>query len=380
MTSAIGRLRLNHYEALGIGSDASRADIERAFFRKVSSFLPHTFGNVAEASTAYETLKDPDKRQVYDRSIGLGRAADPARPVPLWSGRPWSITAGPVVGARPLSALPAMDRPLLTPRAEPSDVPAARPDDRPFIGASAPPTDPKRLEPYAAPSPLSVSTLPDPPRSRFPAHSMMFDMVEEGQGMIRSTRTALIAVSLVVGVAVIGGWIGWAAGNDEQAPKSQLLNEKPPRAIPQTADTIAVPASNWQAQSGPTALPVSRVGQVKARPGRRAAPMPSPPPPADEAAQQVPAVTAPPPDAESGTDHATTPAEAPVAAPTPAALPLSSGAAARTIERIGYSCGTVSSTVASGAPGVFTVTCTSGQSYRATPVRGRYHFRRVAKP
>ena len=380
MTSAIGRLRLNHYEALGIGSDASRADIERAFFRKVSSFLPHTFGNVAEASTAYETLKDPDKRQVYDRSIGLGRAADPARPVPLWSGRPWSITAGPVVGARPLSALPAMDRPLLTPRAEPSDVPAARPDDRPFIGASAPPTDPKRLEPYAAPSPLSVSTLPDPPRSRFPAHSMMFDMVEEGQGMVRSTRTALIAVSLVVGVAVIGGWIGWAAGNDEQAPKSQLLNEQPPRAIPQTADTIAVPASNWQAQPGPSALPVSRVGQVKARPGRRAAPLPSPPPPADEAAQQVPAVTAPPPAAESGTDHATTPAEAPVAASTPAALPLSSGAAARTIERIGYSCGTVSSTVASGALGVFTVTCTSGQSYRATPVRGRYHFRRVAKP
>ena len=30
-----------------------------------------------------------------------------------------------------------------------------------------------------------------------------------------------------------------------------------------------------------------------------------------------------------------------------------------------------------GAPGAFKVTCTSGHSYRAAPVRGRYRFRRL---
>ena len=71
-------------------------------------------------------------------------------------------------------------------------------------------------------------------------------------------------------------------------------------------------------------------------------------------------------------------ADSPVAAAaTPAKLPLPNATIARTIGRIGYACGEVASTTAGEAPGVFTVTCTSGQSYRASPVRGRYHFRRV---
>jgi hypothetical protein len=69
-------------------------------------------------------------------------------------------------------------------------------------------------------------------------------------------------------------------------------------------------------------------------------------------------------------------AEAPAAA---ARLPLSNAVIARTIARIGYPCGRVAATAAAegGAPGAFTVTCTSGHSYRAAPVGGRYHFRRV---
>jgi hypothetical protein len=58
-------------------------------------------------------------------------------------------------------------------------------------------------------------------------------------------------------------------------------------------------------------------------------------------------------------------------------MPLSNATIARTIARIGYSCGQVASTEAvEGESGVIKVTCTSGQSYRAAPVRGRYHFRR----
>jgi hypothetical protein len=59
-------------------------------------------------------------------------------------------------------------------------------------------------------------------------------------------------------------------------------------------------------------------------------------------------------------------------------LPLPNTVIARTIERIGYTCGEVASAapLGSGEPGVFKVTCTSGQSYQARPVHGRYHFRR----
>jgi hypothetical protein len=62
---------------------------------------------------------------------------------------------------------------------------------------------------------------------------------------------------------------------------------------------------------------------------------------------------------------------------TAARLPLSERTVARTIGRIGYACGSVASiTSVEGGTGVFKVTCTSGHSYQARPVRGRYHFRR----
>ena len=59
-----------------------------------------------------------------------------------------------------------------------------------------------------------------------------------------------------------------------------------------------------------------------------------------------------------------------------AEMPLPSAIVARTIDRIGYSSGQVTSTSAAGVAGVFKVTCTSGNSFKATPIRGRYHFRR----
>jgi len=61
-----------------------------------------------------------------------------------------------------------------------------------------------------------------------------------------------------------------------------------------------------------------------------------------------------------------------------ARMPLPNATVARTIQRIGYACGRVVSTsgVDGAADGVFKVTCSSGDTYQATPVRGRYHFRR----
>jgi hypothetical protein len=71
-------------------------------------------------------------------------------------------------------------------------------------------------------------------------------------------------------------------------------------------------------------------------------------------------------------------AEAPAPAATQASMPLPNHVIARTIGRIGYACGSVASTSATETPGVFKVTCTSGHSYQAKPVRGRYHFRRLS--
>jgi hypothetical protein len=68
-------------------------------------------------------------------------------------------------------------------------------------------------------------------------------------------------------------------------------------------------------------------------------------------------------------------------APRPAAarLPIPDRVVARTIERIGYACGEVASSApVEGARGAFNVTCSSGQTFQATPVNGRYRFRRAA--
>jgi len=60
-------------------------------------------------------------------------------------------------------------------------------------------------------------------------------------------------------------------------------------------------------------------------------------------------------------------------------MPLPHRTVARTIDRIGYHCGSVASaTPVEGVAGVYRVTCSSGQSFQAKPVNGRYRFRRLA--
>ena len=70
---------------------------------------------------------------------------------------------------------------------------------------------------------------------------------------------------------------------------------------------------------------------------------------------------------------------APAAVATNAKMPLPNSVIARTTGRIGYPCGQVASTTALEGAGVFKVTCTSGHSYRAAPVHGRYRFKRMDK-
>ncbi len=87
--------------------------------------------------------------------------------------------------------------------------------------------------------------------------------------------------------------------------------------------------------------------------------------------------------AEAGAPEAATalvetaPVETAAAAAPTASLPLSNATIARTIGRIGYACGSVASASALEGGAGFKVTCTSGDSYRASQVRGRYHFKRL---
>ncbi|HET9459410.1 MAG TPA: hypothetical protein VFO51_05470 [Sphingomicrobium sp.] len=192
-------------------------------------------------------------------------------------------------------------------------------------------------------------------------------------------RPELAVGGLIGAVALIGALAGWWAASDIEA---------------EPAETVAsIVAPDAQARpSGSVAASEVRPSADKAEP-ETPAPTNVNPPRSRRApvAQAQPDAPAPPRIAEeefagdaveaSELDDIVVQradAQAPTAPAVAATLPLPNKVVARTIERIGYSCGEVASTtpVEGAAAGVFKVTCSSGQSYRAAPTRGRYHFRR----
>lgn len=73
----------DHYAALGLGSDASLADIKKAFRQRASFYHPdrNTAPDAAErfraVQKAYEVLADPDQRQAYDDNRRRNLLDDP---------------------------------------------------------------------------------------------------------------------------------------------------------------------------------------------------------------------------------------------------------------------------------------------------------------
>lgn len=366
--------RPNHYEVLGLTPAATADEIAQAFASQLDPLRPRPFGSLAEVTVAFETLRDRNKREAYDLALGLKPRAPsppPAAP-PEWPS--YSMRASPRPAARP-----AAD-PLPPPAPKAEARPRPEPELPPFVLASRPePTEPKARKDDPKPTPAAEEVRPPEPAPKPPADPM----VEEGRlHFAESTRfqlgdrlpvqwklPALAAGALVLAVG-IGAWSGFEAGNDnEQLQSEQAATLKIPPAKPLPAAITALPDA-----SVPSA--------AETQPERRTR---APAATAQVASNRQPLQIILPEEqpleaVQSG--HVATEQAAAETVPVAAAaakMPLPNSVIASTIGRIGYPCGQVASTAAmdGAARGVFKVTCTSGHSYRAAPVNGRYRFRRL---
>lgn len=73
----------DHYAALGLASDASQADIKKAFRQQAAlhhpdrNSAPEAPARFRAVQTAYEVLSDPDRRQTYDDNRRRNLLDDP---------------------------------------------------------------------------------------------------------------------------------------------------------------------------------------------------------------------------------------------------------------------------------------------------------------
>ena len=359
--------RPSHYETLGLTPAASTEEILQAFAREMSMFRVRPMAAVAQISIAYETLRNPAKRRAYDASLGLESVTEPQTP----------------------------------------PVPPARQDEPRFIGAAEETLPEQRLGSFIAESlrePVrsdEVSSGPKPERALRPeAEAKPRPQAEAKPGVdlhladllaarraVEDASTdsgerspawkgpAMAAGAVVLAVGLAGAWLGWGGGNagtSRQAAPDMAI------ALP-----AATPVDGIATGSPPQADSAEVPDETKARPNPPAAQTAVeriPPPPIAEEPQVEGSQIAEAQPAEKAVERAVPDASATVSVA--AALSLSNAVVARTIRRIGYACGEVASSepVEGEGAGVFKVTCTSGQSYRAAPVRGRYHFRRWDRP
>lgn len=382
MVSAVTS-RPNHYEVLGLTPGASSDEIAQAFAKELSPLSPRPFGSLTEVTIAYETLRDPARRKAYDASIGLRH--DPLKPPPKapaeWA--PFLVRPSikpedlPVIEALPPS-MPPMRAQSLMKRLEPRPAPSATA----LLGQPVKTDAPKVNTPYQTePEPRRPDAFepvgPEPQAQG--QRALHFFEAERGHeatnNAIQWKVLAVAAGALVLAVGV-GAWTGWEAGNDVEQPAMAAVTLKVPRTASPTPPA-ELPAD--QALSTPK-VPrerQTRADVAMARTERT-------PPTTQAVIAQLQTLEAAQveetPSAEIATGQPA--AESPSIEAAAVKAPLPNAVIARTIGRIGYPCGEVASTAAieGAAPGVFKVTCTSGHSYRAAPVRGRYHFRRLGRP
>jgi hypothetical protein len=362
----------NHYDVLGLTPAAGDGEIAQAFARKMSLFGAHQMAEAAQICAAYEVLRNAQKRRDYDRSIGVGARAEPRQWAFAVSQQQWPGFAGGANAAyarEPQAPVQPGPRPATQPQVERASTIAER-----LRRLAEPEYDgmaelaPQRPSP--APPPRAVE-----PAARAP-EADIYEILARGGEAARSRdgerqpfewrRPALVAGGFVAAAGLVGALAGFSVKDDAAAaavttplPAARKVAEaRPPVAMAPAAVeplSAAAPASPPALQHASSrsrfARTVERKLGVMDGAGQAQAIQVAAAEPADEtAAAQV----------------------------VPASMPLPGNVVARTIDRIGYSCGSVASTAAvEGASGVFKVTCSSGETYQATPVHGRYRFRRA---
>lgn len=360
MASAV-KTQPNHYERLGLAPGASDDDVAKAFAREMSPLRPHSVGELAKIGAAYAVLRDPARRRAYDASIAPGPepVLDPAPdPHPAERRDRWPFIASARIGSAELPPIDTLPRPVAR---EPREDAAPKPLPEPFVAPERPRSfepEPRRASPHRIRDDRSLQDI----------FEDRFRLVADGPRDWK--RPAGIVAGLFGSVALLGVGLGWYASRDIQPAQAEaaVAFPIPHKAVEQEplADSPAAAASvvprvrnEGKSRTAVTVRPrapraPSEQTTVAPEQQQRADDIP------DIPTEKVAALTAPDSAGE-----------------TPAAMPLSDAVIARTIGRIGYACGSVTSTTAvEGSAGAFKVTCSSGDSYRAAPVRGRYHFKK----
>jgi hypothetical protein len=380
----------NHYQTLGLSPTASEEDIARAFARAMSGFGARSLGAAAQIGAAFEVLRNPAKRREYDRTLGL--APQPrsyqwpingtVRSNGGFMGSAWNDLAKQVASERLPDPRP---KPDLQTRLERG----AEPKIASFIASALrDPANPRVSELAAkkAPAAATRQAQSDAALERHLAQLLAVrngeheDACEEEVRTLDWKRPALALGGLVVAAGIIGTFAGlWVQGGSDEAPQAQAAATTAlPKAqtgsvtTPLPAAATFEPTVPIQSQQQPTAH--SKTAALQ----RHAIIPPQLTAPSEQLTGTEETPTAPPSEqVAAATDQPT--AQSPAPAPVEAAMPLPKATIARTIEKIGYSCGTVASIAAveGASPGVFKVSCSSGQDYQATPVNGRYHFRKM---
>lgn len=328
------KARPNYYEMLGLSPTASSSDIASAFARAVSTYRPRPFGSSAGLSIAYATLRDPAKRRAYDASIGLRPEPEPKTP---------DLTRVELKYQRQWAPAPFMAGAAVEPvQPDPAAPPPSPPPPPPSIKEQVEAILARRSDPDFAPEPF----------------------------LSRWTSPGLTIMALLLAAAMIGAFAGLKSVETiepEQPARAATVRLDPPAPEPaRAAETPTArpprlaPAPDARVQASKAPKPVRARQQAEELDALSA----------DSITESIQVLRASPADELA---EAASPREAAAAA-----LPIANKDIARTIQRIGYACGAVDSAVPveGGGQGVFKITCRSGDTYRASPIRGRYHFRR----
>jgi len=378
--------RPNHYQTLGLSPSASDRDIAAAFARAMNVFGARSLTSAAQIGTAFEVLRNPEKRRDHDRALGLASEPRPYQwPITPrtprtagFMGSAWSNLAQQVAAEEAPS--PPVAKPDLRTRLENG----AEPKIASFIASSLrEPAHPRISELIAKPAEAQrKESDADEALEQHIAHLLAVRNANPAPSMDDDVRTvewkrpALALGGLAVAAGLIGTLGGlWVQGGSDDATQPQAAAPAPIREPQANSVTVALPSagapqpvSQPPIQRRTPAQPKAEVASVQVT-----AP-PQPIAPAEAIGTQ--SKIAPTSDqVQASSQEVASDAPAPVAAE--AKMPLPNGTIARTIEKIGYSCGTVASVASMEKAGIFKVTCSSGQSYQATPVHGRYHFRKM---